>query len=90
MNSSTSGLCECCKWFLRRYPDVAPVLVVVSRIVRRSLGTLDFLGAQTQKPDLGVGIDLLLLELRQPLLEVVQSLCNRKSGGDGQNESVPY
>lgn len=56
------------------YPDVAPVFVVVSVVLRRSLGTFDLLRAQTQEPDLGVVADLLLLELRQPLLEVTERL----------------
>lgn len=47
------------------------MLVIISVVLRRSLGTLDFLGAQTQIPDLCKVMDFLLLKLRQPLPEVI-------------------
>lgn len=63
---------------LTHYPNVASMLIIISRVLRCSLGTLNLLRAQTQEPDLCVVHDLLLLKLRQPLLEVLQCLCNRK------------
>lgn len=60
------------------YPDVASMLVIVSRVLRCALGTLDLLRAQAHEPDLCVVHDLLLLKLRHPVLEVLQCLCNRK------------
>ncbi|TNN85067.1 hypothetical protein EYF80_004721 [Liparis tanakae] len=53
------------------------MLVIISRVLRCALGTLELLRAQTEEPDLCVVHDLLLLELRQPVLEVLQCLCNR-------------
>lgn len=60
------------------YPDVTAVLVIVSGVLRRALGALDLLRAQTHEPDLREVHDLLLLKLCQPVLEVLQCLCNRK------------
>lgn len=60
------------------YPDIAAVLVVISGVLRRTLGTLDLLRAQTHEPDLCVVHDFLLLKLCQSVLEVLQCLCNRK------------
>lgn len=47
------------------------MLVVISRVLLCSLGALNLLGAQTQKPDLSIVHDFLLLKLCQALLEVL-------------------
>lgn len=73
------------------YPDVTAVLVIVSGVLRRALGALDLLGAQTHEPDLREVHDLLLLKLRQPVLEVLQCLCIRKGEEvDGMNHFYIY
>lgn len=63
---------------LTHYPDVASMLVIISGVLRRALGTLDLLRAQTHEPDLCVVHDFLLLKLCQSYLEVLQCFCNRK------------
>lgn len=63
---------------LTHYPDVASMLVIISGVLRRALGTLDLLRAQTHEPDLCVVHDFLLLKLCQSVLEVLQCFCNRK------------
>lgn len=63
---------------LKHYPGVASVFIVISRVLWSSLGTLNFLGSQTEEPNLWIIHDFLLLKLRHPILEVLQCLCNRK------------
>lgn len=47
------------------------MLVIISVVLRCALGTLNLLRAHTHEPDLCVVHDLLLLKLRQSLLEVL-------------------
>lgn len=63
---------------LTNYPDVASMLIIISRVLWCALGTLDLLRALTHEPDLCVVHDFLLLKLCQSVLEVLQCLCNRK------------
>lgn len=55
----------------KNYPDVASMLIIISRVLWCALGTLNLLRAQTHEPDLCIVHDFLLLKLCQSVLEVL-------------------
>lgn len=66
------------------------MLVVISRVLRRALGTLDLLGAEAHEPDLCVVHDLLLLKLSESLLETLQRVCNRAEEEEEEEDEMSH
>lgn len=52
MSSQAVGDSSSLERDLPHYPDIAPMLVIIAAVLRRPLGSLDLLRAQTHEPDL--------------------------------------